>query len=64
MPLCCWAEWDPLMRRERPAASSSPACTRLYAGLIFVVTVGLILAPVVHRLLHKFHWEQKQQRES
>ena len=32
----------------------------LYAGLIFVVTAGLILAPVVHRLLHKFHWEQKQ----
>jgi hypothetical protein len=32
----------------------------LYAGLMFVVTAGLILTPVVHRLLHKFHWEQKQ----
>ena len=30
----------------------------LYAGLVFLVTAGLVLAPVVHRLLHKFHWQQ------
>lgn len=30
----------------------------LYAGLIFLVTVGLVLTPVVHRLMHKFHWEE------
>ncbi|MBI3774568.1 MAG: hypothetical protein HY273_03285 [Gammaproteobacteria bacterium] len=30
----------------------------LYAGLVFLVTVGLVLAPVVHRIMHKFHWEQ------
>jgi hypothetical protein len=30
----------------------------LYAGLVFLVAAGLIFAPVVHRLLHKFHWEQ------
>lgn len=30
----------------------------LYAGLIFIVTVGLVLTPVVHRLMHKFHWQQ------
>lgn len=30
----------------------------LYAGLVFLVTAGLVLAPVVHRLMHKFHWEQ------
>jgi hypothetical protein len=28
----------------------------LYAGLVFLVVVGLIGAPVFHRLLHKFHW--------
>lgn len=28
----------------------------LYAGLVFLVTAGVLLAPVVHRLLHKFHW--------
>ena len=30
----------------------------LYAGLIFLVIVGLFLAPVVHRLMHQFHWTQ------
>ena len=32
----------------------------LYAGLIFLVAVAIILAPLVHRLLHKFHWEERQ----
>ena len=30
----------------------------LYAGLVFLVMVGLVLAPIVHRVMHKFHWEQ------
>ena len=30
----------------------------LYAGLVFLVAVALVFAPVVHRLMHKFHWEQ------
>jgi hypothetical protein len=30
----------------------------LYAGLVFLVAAGVILAPGVHRLLHQFHWEQ------
>lgn len=29
----------------------------LYAGLVFIVVAGLVFAPVLHRLLHKFHWE-------
>jgi hypothetical protein len=33
----------------------------LYAGLIFIVTVGLVLTPVVHRLMHKFHWQEDRQ---
>ena len=28
----------------------------LYAGLVFLVVVGLLFAPVLHRILHKFHW--------
>lgn len=27
----------------------------LYVGLVFVASIGLILAPVAHRLLHRFH---------
>ena len=28
----------------------------LYSGLVFLVAVSIILAPVVHRMMHKFHW--------
>ncbi len=28
----------------------------LYAGLAFLVTAGLLFTPVLHRLLHHFHW--------
>lgn len=31
----------------------------LYAGLVFLVAVGLIVAPMFHRMLHLFHWEEK-----
>jgi hypothetical protein len=29
----------------------------LYAGLVFLIAAALVVAPVVHRLLHQFHWE-------
>jgi hypothetical protein len=35
-------------------------CYALFAGLVFLVTASVMLAPVVHRLLHKFHWSEKQ----
>lgn len=28
----------------------------LYSGLVFIAVMGLMLAPVVHRILHRFHW--------
>jgi hypothetical protein len=30
----------------------------LYAGMIFLVVSGILFAPMVHRLLHRFHWEE------
>lgn len=29
----------------------------LYAGLLFLVMAAILLTPVVHRVLHKFHWD-------
>jgi len=29
----------------------------LYAGLVFVVVSGLLLAPMLHRVIHRFHWD-------
>ena len=31
----------------------------LYAGLVFIVTAALIFTPVVHRVMHKLHWDEK-----
>jgi hypothetical protein len=31
----------------------------LYSGLVFLVAVGLIVAPALHRMLHLFHWKEE-----
>lgn len=31
----------------------------LYAGLAFIVAAALVLGPVLHRLLHRFHWDDR-----
>jgi hypothetical protein len=31
----------------------------LYAGLIFIVTAALLFAPVLHRVLHRLHWDER-----
>jgi len=30
----------------------------LYAGLVFIVIAALLISPVLHRLLHRFHWNE------
>jgi len=32
----------------------------LYAGLVFIAAAGLVFVPVLHRLLHTFHWDEGQ----
>ncbi len=29
----------------------------LYAGIVFLIATAIILTPVFHRVLHRFHWE-------
>lgn len=36
-------------------------CYALYAGLVFLVAVGIALAPVVHRVLHRFHLDESEE---
>lgn len=31
----------------------------LFSGLVFIGVMGLVLAPVIHRMLHKFHLDEK-----
>ena len=35
----------------------------LYAGLVFLIAAGILGAPVVHRLLHRFHWEVSEKNK-
>ena len=34
----------------------------LYSGLVFLVVAVLLLTPVFHRVLHRFHWEAERTR--
>ena len=31
----------------------------LYAGLIFLATAALVFTPLLHRVMHSFHWSEK-----
>jgi hypothetical protein len=42
-----------------PAGKLFAGFFALYAGLVFIVTAGLLFAPLVHRLMHRFHWTDK-----
>lgn len=30
----------------------------LFAGLVFIMSTGILIAPVVHRVFHLIHWEE------
>ena len=32
----------------------------LFAGLVFVVGIGVVMAPVLHRAVHRFHLDEKE----
>jgi hypothetical protein len=33
-------------------------CFALYAGIVFIATAALLLGPVAHRVLHRFHLDK------
>jgi len=39
-----------------PAGKFFAGCFALYSGLVFIVTAGLLFSPLVHRIMHRFHW--------
>lgn len=40
------------------AAKLFASAYALFSGLVFITVVGVTLAPVLHRLLHKFHIDE------
>jgi len=47
----------PVAQVETDAGKLFAGCYALFSGLAFITTVGVILAPIAHRFLHKFHLE-------
>jgi hypothetical protein len=47
--------------RELPtdAAKVFASIYALFSGVIFIALMGIILAPVAHRVMHKFHIDEK-----
>jgi hypothetical protein len=42
-----------------PAGKLFAGFFALYAGLVFIVTAALLFTPLLHRLMHLFHWDDK-----
>jgi hypothetical protein len=51
------AGMGPLGNLNTSAGKIFAGCYALFCGLIFVTIVTILLAPIFHRALHKFHLE-------
>lgn len=52
---------------DRPATAGSKLFASAYAifsGLVFISVMGVVLAPVIHRVIHKFHLDGRWKHES
>ena len=46
----------PVETPQTPGGKLFAGLYALYSGLVFLVTAAILLAPALHRLLHKFHY--------
>ena len=44
-----------------PAGKLFAGAYALYAGLVFLVTAALVITPIGHRVLHRFHWNERDE---
>ena len=51
----------PVNNPVTPAGKVFAGCYALYAGLVFIVTATIIVAPILHRMLHLFHCDERDQ---
>ena len=47
----------PVETPQTPGGKLFAGLYALYAGLAFLIVAGILFAPGVHRLLHRFHWD-------
>lgn len=51
----------PLVPVEQMSAAGKYFATiyAIFSGVVFISTIGIILAPAAHRMLHRFHLEEE-----
>jgi hypothetical protein len=49
----------PVNAPQTPAGKLFAGCFALYAGLVFIVTAALLFTPLLHRLMHRLHWDDR-----
>lgn len=47
-----------------PAGKLFASLYALYAGLVFLIVAGLLFAPLLHRVLHRFHLDTDEGNDS
>jgi hypothetical protein len=52
----------PVKNLNSDAAKVFASCYALFSGVVFISATGILLAPMFHRVLHRFHLEQKDLR--
>jgi hypothetical protein len=48
----------PLEPLKSTAGKLFAGCYALYSGLVLVLASGVVLAPILHRMIHRFHLEE------
>ena len=48
----------PVEKLPNSAAKIFASCYALFSGLVFIALMGIVLAPIAHRMLHKFHLDK------
>jgi hypothetical protein len=51
----------PVESPQTPGGKLFAGAYALYAGMVFLLVAGIVFAPLVHRLLHRFHWEGRDE---
>jgi hypothetical protein len=52
----------PVNELHTTAGKIFASCYALFSGIVFLVSVGVLLAPVIHRLLHQFHLQSGEDK--
>jgi len=48
---------------ESDAAKTFASIYALFSGLVFIGVLGMLLAPFVHRIMHRLHLEEDEREE-